>query len=1746
MEFNFTGSSRPQRTINLGGAPGSSAAQLAAEARARRLQRSQERERIAAARRIQVAFRQFATARAAQLRHAEEFESQRTLLSAGDAPWINATRALLLSCRISGAADDAQTLRLDAWAAAALATPDIRTAGGDSAVWHSLLASALRRLLQQLADHAERIPIDVAGRWLTLFERLVDGMLELLVRARLYDAIFAHTLRLPVSREPSAGSAASLALYGVQHLAVPDASVVPNSSKDAPGPVALHGFVRWLAVPELSARLPIAALSALAAAFPLDMVAVHITALGSYYDASTGDSALPNNPIHGSLLENIVRLSRARVAHLTSAQLGHYLSMLATLINASGGHVEFVTDASNLVPLLNASRKHPSTRPVLCEFLLALLCADTDRESVLTTALFTSDSAASGVSGLIVRELWRGWVRNSAPARQIGTGRGSSGAESALKAIQLDSTTEWSAFVILCELYSRCLVTLGDDEFYPENMRNPLTIDEVVSFSALLRNLGFALYWHSVEGRLPGTRLEFSAMRLLTTRLLQQLYIRDSRRAFAPQGHWHMLDARELPLLLQAAAADADEMDIDNAPRSRASSASLNVLDNIPFVVPFDVRVEIFRQYVSKDIARRGANTPYAPLFAHSATVRRNSVASDGMVQLGPLGARLKEPVKITFIDEFGQEEAGIDGGGVFKEFLTALVREAFDTDRGLWCANAAQELYPNPHSYARGEEQLAWYTFLGRIIGKALYEGILVNAQFARFFLSKWLGQKSYLDDLASLDSLDPVLYRGLLYLKNYTGDVESDLALNFTVADDEFGVNQTTELVPDIIEPRWLRMFDPEELRVLVSGADRDIDLADLRANTVYGGYHEKDPSVQYFWEALETMDSASRRAFLRFVTSSPNPPLLGFGELNPKFAIRHAGNDTTRLPTASTCVNLLKLPEYSSREQCLEKLRYAIDSAADAIEGGARIENLSWRLMSRKLPAQRDTKRPSKHTIRLHTPLSEPELSTDESGTSESGSETGTNSEHSACDSHDDALAAFDGDSHHDALTAILAARAWRNEQHAEVISESACNSPTQESSTPRGTVTPLAHWSRSRANSRSSVREYQRLSHSVRTHSRTVSRSSVDTERLKSGAAESGHSAIAPDTTEIPPEFVAAQPPTPQAQPPAPAPMRVSQDAADDKRAAKSQEKPDAPAQLSAPTVQENSGAAPEHMDAAQQTTPDVQEPAAATGPAEMSSVSQESQPKVETSKTKPKKKLSLETPVRMPTVSIAEETSPTTVVPPALAALPARRFALPAPQAEEPKLPITKRGSVTTLARGRTRQHKSTERLTGLRGAGRAGNRSTQGLAQLGMTSRTTEPAQRRKKDKIMFMTGDDDASDDEEEKAEEDDWSDDEAAEEEERRLAAEKAAKQAAEEKRQREIAEEQERLEMFKKRPIRSVSLADLSAASARVSRNVQQAPAEEAEGHAVPPRGLLSSIFGSTTTLHSLQEEVSASKSGGASKSTSSSRAARDESRSSRSGRTINFAALPAGPHGVGRNPSTPAMIRQTAIPKSSLDRSKSAIALPMLDRTSLRMSTAAAANRDSSAERRSGSSWNSKSSQGTEQDDRESQPKRSKSNTALLRLAALANGRKSVTDLTNAVSTVELSEQAAEDDGLSLSVKRCPSDDFEGERIERQLTDQSPQSRRVVIRDAQRQNAHVALNSPRTTRQNMLLDELSESLRQNLLWERQSRARMFGMAPANESIRPNNRTSRAAGDRDRDREHDRLELEADEESFHHKGW
>lgn len=80
------------------------------------------------------------------------------------------------------------------------------------------------------------------------------------------------------------------------------------------------------------------------------------------------------------------------------------------------------------------------------------------------------------------------------------------------------------------------------------------------------------------------------------------------------------------------------------------------------------------------------------------------------------------------------------------------------------------------------------------------------------------------------------------------------------------------------EIIPERFLRLFNQDELRMLVGGVDQPIDLEDLKANTVYGGFvgDEANDTIRDFWEVVEGFDREDRSKLVKFVTSCARPPV------------------------------------------------------------------------------------------------------------------------------------------------------------------------------------------------------------------------------------------------------------------------------------------------------------------------------------------------------------------------------------------------------------------------------------------------------------------------------------------------------------------------------------------------------------------------------------------------------------------------------------------------------------------------------------------------------------------------------------------------------------------------------------------------------------------------------------------------------------------------------------------------------
>ena len=85
----------------------------------------------------------------------------------------------------------------------------------------------------------------------------------------------------------------------------------------------------------------------------------------------------------------------------------------------------------------------------------------------------------------------------------------------------------------------------------------------------------------------------------------------------------------------------------------------------------------------------------------------------------------------------------------------------------------------------------------------------------------------------------------------------------------------------------------------------------------------------------QAVENLAPSDQSKLLKFITACSRAPLLGFSHLQPPLCIQMAGSvldpaATDRLPTAATCMNLLKLPPYRSAHEIREKLLYAANHA------------------------------------------------------------------------------------------------------------------------------------------------------------------------------------------------------------------------------------------------------------------------------------------------------------------------------------------------------------------------------------------------------------------------------------------------------------------------------------------------------------------------------------------------------------------------------------------------------------------------------------------------------------------------------------------------------------------------------------------------------------------------------------------------------------------------------------------------
>ncbi|XP_072264804.1 E3 ubiquitin-protein ligase HACE1 isoform X2 [Pyxicephalus adspersus] len=377
---------------------------------------------------------------------------------------------------------------------------------------------------------------------------------------------------------------------------------------------------------------------------------------------------------------------------------------------------------------------------------------------------------------------------------------------------------------------------------------------------------------------------------------------------------------------------------------------------------PFKERCEWFYEHLhagqpDSDMVHRPVNENDI-LLVHRDSIFRSSCE----VVFKSNCEKLKQGIAVRFQGEEGM------GQGVVREWFDILSSEIINPDYALFTQSADGTTFqPNSNSSVN-PDHLNYFRFAGEILGLALYHRQLVNIYFTSSFYKHILGIPVNYQDVASIDPE---------YAKNLQWILDNDISdlgleLTFSVETDVFGAMEEVPLKPGgasilvtqenkaeyvqlvtelrmtraiqpqingflqgfhmFIPPSLIQLFDEFELELLLSGMP-EIDVTDWMKNTEYtSGYERDDPVIQWFWEVVQELTQEERVLLLQFVTGSSRVPHGGFayimgGSGLQNFTIAAVPYTPNLLPTSSTCINMLKLPEYPSKEILKDRLLVAL---------------------------------------------------------------------------------------------------------------------------------------------------------------------------------------------------------------------------------------------------------------------------------------------------------------------------------------------------------------------------------------------------------------------------------------------------------------------------------------------------------------------------------------------------------------------------------------------------------------------------------------------------------------------------------------------------------------------------------------------------------------------------------------------------------------------------------------------------
>ena len=231
----------------------------------------------------------------------------------------------------------------------------------------------------------------------------------------------------------------------------------------------------------------------------------------------------------------------------------------------------------------------------------------------------------------------------------------------------LNDAERWTSILkIFGKVFFHKLAISDDEEFLSNNEfihnktnQNTISSKEMIALAGFLNKFVFEIIWNR--------RLDFEATKKSCVKLLKEFYTRDTRLKYCPKDFWHIPELKTMYLKIIA------------SPNHFKNDACFSILELVPHMIPFEIRLQIFQKLIENDQEKQdrfpyfnGSDDSEDEANSKKIRIRRDYILEDGFEKMYKR-KDMRSLIVIKFVNEHGMEEEGIDGGGLFKEFITLL-----------------------------------------------------------------------------------------------------------------------------------------------------------------------------------------------------------------------------------------------------------------------------------------------------------------------------------------------------------------------------------------------------------------------------------------------------------------------------------------------------------------------------------------------------------------------------------------------------------------------------------------------------------------------------------------------------------------------------------------------------------------------------------------------------------------------------------------------------------------------------------------------------------------------------------------------------------------------------------------------------------------------------------------------------------------------------------------------------------------